>query len=249
MGDAYKTKCLDGSLSPKWNDSRLISIPKMTEEILEAFESDSITFTVYGKQVEGKGTAPKMSTREMKEKQGVANKNESIASNSQRRRSIMDVGAQSSEIKTLQRRLDLLSRKEARLQDLCTKHANDKKDKNYQKFYDDVSKAVNSTGKFKKTVNMLTNDSNAVMDNQSIYSFEYDPSKHQYTTGANAIAPMDALGEEMEDFDEDLENTPPTKTDPSKVSGDQKSAAANQKSTPSPPTPTEKPKSKACTIM
>ena len=40
----------------------------------------------------------------------------------------------------------------------------------------------------------------------------------KYTTGANAIAPMDALGEEMEDFDEDLENTPPTKTDPSKVS-------------------------------
>ena len=33
----------------------------MTEEILEAFESDSITFTVYGKQVEGKGTAPKVS--------------------------------------------------------------------------------------------------------------------------------------------------------------------------------------------
>ena len=32
----------------------------MTEEILEAFESDSITFTVYGKQVEGKGTAPKV---------------------------------------------------------------------------------------------------------------------------------------------------------------------------------------------
>ena len=59
--DAYKTKCLDGSLSPKWNDSRLISIPKMTEEILEAFESDSITFTVYGKQVEGKGAAPKVS--------------------------------------------------------------------------------------------------------------------------------------------------------------------------------------------
>ena len=40
----------------------------------------------------------------------------------------------------------------------------------------------------------------------------------KYTTGANAIAPMDALGEEMEDFDEDLENTPPTKTDPPKVS-------------------------------
>jgi len=35
------------------------------------------------------------------------------------------------------------------------------------------------------------------------------------------------------------------------VSGDsgQKSAATNQKSTPTPPTPTEKPKSKACTIM
>ena len=40
----------------------------------------------------------------------------------------------------------------------------------------------------------------------------------KYTTGANAIAPMDALGEEMEDFDEDLENSPPTKTDPPKVS-------------------------------
>ena len=33
----------------------------MTEEILEAFESDSITFTVFGKQVEGKGSAPKVS--------------------------------------------------------------------------------------------------------------------------------------------------------------------------------------------
>ena len=42
----------------------------------------------------------------------------------------------------------------------------------------------------------------------------------KYTTGANAIAPMDALGEEMEDFDEDLENSPPTKTDPPKVSTD-----------------------------
>jgi len=252
--DAYKTKVLSGSLSPKWNDSRLISIPKMTEEILEAFESDSITFTVFGKQVEGKGNAPKMSTREMKEKQGVSNNNgnQSIASNSQRRRSIMDVGAQSSEIKTLQRRLDLLSRKEARLQELCKQHEKDKKDKNYQQFYDDVSKAVNSTGKFKKTVNMLTNDSNAQMDNQSIYSFEYDPSKHQYTTGANAIAPMDALGEEMEDFDEDLENTPPTKTEPMKVSGEPspKSAAPkSSSSTAKPPTPTEKPKSKACTIM
>ena len=40
----------------------------------------------------------------------------------------------------------------------------------------------------------------------------------KYTTGANAIAPMDALGEEMEDFDEDLENNPPTKTEPPKVS-------------------------------
>ena len=29
---------------------------------------------------------------------------------------------------------------------------------------------------------------------------------------------MDALGEEMEDFDEDLENNPPTKTEPPKVS-------------------------------
>ena len=29
---------------------------------------------------------------------------------------------------------------------------------------------------------------------------------------------MDALEEEMEDFDEDLENNPPTKTEPPKVS-------------------------------
>ena len=54
-------------------------------------------------------------------------------------------------------------------QDLCTKHANDKKDKNYQKFYDDVSKAVNSTGKFKKTVNMLTNVSLIIAQQENDY--------------------------------------------------------------------------------
>ena len=58
--DAYKTKSIDKTLSPKWNDSRLITIDKMTEEILERFESDSITFTVYGAQVEGKGGASKV---------------------------------------------------------------------------------------------------------------------------------------------------------------------------------------------
>ena len=79
----------------------------MTEEILEQFESESVTFTVYGLQMEGKGAAPKvsynelkrkflfwnyfknstknfkMSTRELKEKQGVSSQQADIATNAQ----------------------------------------------------------------------------------------------------------------------------------------------------------------------
>jgi len=155
--DAYKTKTIEKTLSPTWNNSRTLTIEKMTEDVLDKFESEAITFTVYGLQVEGKGATSKMTTRELKEKQGVSQQTGSISSNAQRRQSIMDVSKQSMEVQMLQKRLDLLSRKEARIQELCKEHSDDVKDKNYKKFYDEVTRVATSGGNFKKKVKMLTN--------------------------------------------------------------------------------------------
>ena len=53
-----------------------------------------------------------------------------------------------------------------------------------------------------------------VSDTFSVYSFEFDSSKHKYTTGANQVGKnLDALGEDLmeeENIDEDLDNNSPT---------------------------------------
>ncbi len=59
--DHHKTKTLTGTLAPSWKDSRMISIDKVTEEIIEIFETDSINFTVMAVQKAGDGAAPKVS--------------------------------------------------------------------------------------------------------------------------------------------------------------------------------------------
>ena len=38
----------------------MVAIEKVTDDIIEAFEADSITFTVFGVQIESKGSAPKV---------------------------------------------------------------------------------------------------------------------------------------------------------------------------------------------
>jgi hypothetical protein len=223
----------------------------MTPDILEAFESDSINFTVYAVQIEGKAGQSKMTTRELKEKQGVTQKSESLASSSQRRQSIIDVRKQTTEISTLQRRLELLTRKEARITQLCRNHEDDKKDANYQKFYDSVKAVATSGGKFKKTVNMITSDgSHAKDDLMSVYSFEYDPSNMKYTTGAAGINKLDAPIEEGEEIDEDLDSpieTPKPIAPPPSSSGSKKSTSPPSAAAPS--STSSKTSSKTCTIM
>ena len=59
LKDHYKTKSLTDTLQPNWSDSRLTTIEKVTDEIIEAFESDSITFTLFGVQKDS-GNAPKV---------------------------------------------------------------------------------------------------------------------------------------------------------------------------------------------
>lgn len=65
-------------------------------------------------------------------------------------------------------------------------------------------------------------------DNQSIYSFQFDGTKHKYTEdglGAN----LSTLGEEEEDIDEDLESSP--------VKNDASKNADNASLPPNPVTP------------
>jgi len=69
----------------------------------------------------------------------------------------MDVSKQNMEVQMLQKRLELLTRKEARIQELCKQHANDKKEGNYKTFYDEVQRVATSGGAFKQKVKMLTN--------------------------------------------------------------------------------------------
>jgi len=161
-----------------------------------------------------------------------------------RRQSIIDVRKQTTEISTLQRRLELLTRKEARITQLCRNHEEDKKDENYQKFFDSVKAVATSGGKFKKTVNMITSDNKD--DLMSVYSFEYDPSNMKYTTGAAEINKgLEAPIEEGEEIDEDLDS--PIQTTLSKP------AAAPPTSNGAPPSrknsKSSKTSSKACTIM
>ena len=98
--DHHKTGHKKDTLKPVWNDSRLVSIANVTDAVIEAFESDSINFTVFGVQKEGSGAKPKvflfphcqnfttffkLTTRELKERQGVTTggNNDSVKNSSQ----------------------------------------------------------------------------------------------------------------------------------------------------------------------
>jgi len=50
--DHYKTKAIAATLQPTWNDSRLVTVAKVTDDVIEAFETDSINFTIFGVQKE-----------------------------------------------------------------------------------------------------------------------------------------------------------------------------------------------------
>lgn len=50
-----ETKLITGTLSPEFNHSRIISIPKIGQEHLDFFDIGCITFCVYGKQEDTEG--------------------------------------------------------------------------------------------------------------------------------------------------------------------------------------------------
>jgi len=258
--DHHKTKTVTGTLAPSWKDSRMISIDKVTEEIIEIFESDSINFTVMAVQKAGDGSTPKLSTRELKEKQSLtsSNPNEGVAKTSQRRMSVNMSAKGNVEMAVMNKRLDVLARKEARIQELVRQYEKSKKTGDFLEFYNKVNQIANSSGKFKKTVKMIGMGGNKA-DTISVYSFEFDQAKHSYDTGANNVAGnLDTFAEE-EEFNEDLDSPVPasaTKSEPeqslaasSKKESQKKPAATT--STPAAPTapPTKETKSKACAIM
>ena len=58
--NSHKTSVLADTLKPTWNDSRVVTIAKVTDETIEAFETDSVTFTVFAVQKEGAGGVQKV---------------------------------------------------------------------------------------------------------------------------------------------------------------------------------------------
>jgi len=255
--DHHITKTLTGTLAPSWKDSRMISIDKVTEEIIEIFETDSINFTVMAVQKAGDGSAPKLSTRELKEKQSLtsSNPNEGVAKTSQRRMSVNMSAKGNVEMAVMNKRLDVLARKEARIQELVRQYEKSKKTGDFLEFYNKVNQIANSSGKFKKTVKMIGMGGNKA-DTISVYSFEFDQAKHAYDTGANNVAGnLDTFAEE-EEFNEDLDSpvpAPASKSEPEQSLAASSKKESQKKPAPTPAAPAAPPaketKSKACAIM
>ncbi|CBY07660.1 unnamed protein product [Oikopleura dioica] len=159
------------------------------------------------------------------------------------------------EMAVMNKRLDVLARKEARIQELVRQYEKSKKTGDFLEFYNKVNQIANSSGKFKKTVKMIGMGGNKA-DTISVYSFEFDQAKHAYDTGANNVAGnLDTFAEE-EEFNEDLDSPVPAPA--SKSIPEQSLAASSKKESQKKPAPTpaapaappaKETKSKACAIM
>ncbi|CAL1526284.1 unnamed protein product, partial [Lymnaea stagnalis] len=64
-----ETKMVTGTLKPELKHSRIVSIDRLLPEHLDFFESNSITFLVYGKQEDTPGDPKlsKLSTKELRQ--------------------------------------------------------------------------------------------------------------------------------------------------------------------------------------
>ncbi|XP_071824596.1 kinesin-like protein KIF28 isoform X3 [Apostichopus japonicus] len=166
MDDAeyVQTETFKETLSPAYNHNRVVSIPTITQEHLDHFEQQSITFLVYGLQVdtEPDPRVSKLTTRELRQMENMnAGVDKSLARHGSVSFNKSDNADEHTQLKgelvLLKRKYERLEKKERRLQDLCKEWEDKPADQqDYEAFHRAVSAVAHSTGtRLKTRVQML----------------------------------------------------------------------------------------------
>nr|XP_022339415.1 kinesin-like protein KIF28P isoform X2 [Crassostrea virginica] len=208
--EEVKTPTVKNTLTPTFNHSKVISIPKLKQENLDFFESGCITLSVYGIQED---TMPdpkllKLNTRELREatmykelRNLTINQElrqmetmENTTANASGRRATMfgnEIASDTSHLKTevvlLQRKYERLQQKERRMQQICEEWSKKPDgEKQFEPFYRAVSAVANSTGtRLKTRVQMLNQDGKHVGDGDTISLFVFDENEHELAQEAS----------------------------------------------------------------
>ncbi|XP_062573408.1 kinesin-like protein KIF28 isoform X5 [Saccostrea cucullata] len=210
--EEVKTQTVKNTLTPTFNHSKVISIPKLKQENLDFFESGCITLSVYGIQED---TLPdpkllKLNTRELREasmyqelrdvtinqelRQMENMENLNSQAHASGRRGTMfgnEIASDTSHLKTevvlLQRKYERLQQKERRMQQICEEWSKKPDgEKQFEPFFRAVSAAANSTGtRLKTRVQMLNQDGKHVGDGDTISLFVFDENEHELAQEAS----------------------------------------------------------------
>uniref|UniRef100_K1QTK9 Kinesin-like protein 6 n=1 Tax=Magallana gigas TaxID=29159 RepID=K1QTK9_MAGGI len=190
--EEVKTPTVKNTLTPTFNHSKVISIPKLKQENLDFFESGCITLSIYGIQED---TMPdpkllKLNTRELRQMENMEN---STANASGRRATMFgnEIASDTSHLKTevvlLQRKYERLQQKERRMQQICEEWSKKPDgEKQFEPFYRAVSAVANSTGtRLKTRVQMLNQDGKHAGDGDTISLFVFDENEHELAQEAS----------------------------------------------------------------
>eukprot|EP00105_Crassostrea_gigas_P042656 XP_019926804.1 PREDICTED: kinesin-like protein KIF28P isoform X11 [Crassostrea gigas] len=206
--EEVKTPTVKNTLTPTFNHSKVISIPKLKQENLDFFESGCITLSIYGIQED---TMPdpkllKLNTRELRQMENMEN---STANASGRRATMFgnEIASDTSHLKTevvlLQRKYERLQQKERRMQQICEEWSKKPDgEKQFEPFYRAVSAVANSTGtRLKTRVQMLNqvlqgqkyvrqmaldkSDGKHAGDGDTISLFVFDENEHELAQEAS----------------------------------------------------------------
>ncbi|XP_071958666.1 kinesin-like protein KIF28 [Antedon mediterranea] len=149
-----ETPMLTGTLSPEWNHSRIVSIPVVTQEVLDYFETGSITYSLYGHQ-ENTAVDTKRKNLTTKELRQLENMQEASAKPILNKKMSVSFGPNGedetthlkSELVLLQKQYDRLRKKERRMQDICEEwEKKPVEDQQFLPFYRKVHAVAFSSG-------------------------------------------------------------------------------------------------------
>jgi len=161
--EPVQTKTIKGSLSPTYDHSRVVGIDKITQDHLDFFDTGSITFFVYAGQMTNptEPTAMKLTTKELRERDGQMSDPQQLRRNTQRRTSIATGfadGHLKAELSTLHKKYDRLAQKEKRIQDICRdfEAKAEANQKDFDAFMRSIKAVAFSSGtKFKSRVRLV----------------------------------------------------------------------------------------------
>ncbi|XP_030831067.1 kinesin-like protein KIF28P isoform X3 [Strongylocentrotus purpuratus] len=192
--DHTATPVVKDTLSPEWKHSRVVSIPAVDQTHLDFFDSQSISFQIYGQQVDSDPdpNLTKLTTKELRQMKQL---NDGGSGGLQRTMSVTEkdeLAQIKSELVLLKKKHERLEKKERRLQDICKEwEGKPPEEQQFAPFFRSISAVANSTGqKLKTRVQMLNKmmsahnyvrnkaangGANNNEDTVSVYSFELDP--------------------------------------------------------------------------